>query len=309
MKYIVFLTGGLGNQMFQTANALEMARGDTSKITFDSKSGNPRLNNYGLPEVYDYINFLPKESSLKANKVVNKICRVNLSISSKQLNGIGFAIKKVVAFISNIIISLFNRKIILLLLGNGIGYDKKLSKRVRISNHLIIGYFQSYLFFNEKLATSIFQFNDTSKAAKVIEIIYNLNIREKIIIHVRRGDYVLEDNFGLLGLDYYSKAIAHFKNIGFKDFIVFSDEVTAAKELFCNFKDINMEYFEEPNLSSCETLELMSSGAGLVIANSTFSWWAGYLKKNSKAIILTPSKWFLKKSDPNMLIPNQWVRI
>jgi hypothetical protein len=305
----VFLTGGLGNQMFQTANALEMARGDTSKITFDSKSGNPRLNNYGLPEVYDYINFIPKESVLKANKVVNKIYRVNLLISSKQLSGISFAIRKVVVFISNLIISLFNRKIILLLLGNGIGYDKKLTKRIRKSNYLIIGYFQSYLFFNEKLATSIFQLNDISKAAKISEIIYNFNIREKVIIHVRRGDYVLEEDFGLLGLDYYSKAISHFKNIGFKDFIIFSDEVAAAKELFCNFRGINIEYFEELNLSSCETLELMSSGAGLVIANSTFSWWAGYLKKNSKAIILAPKKWFFKKSDPNLLIPNQWVRI
>jgi len=309
MKYIVFLTGGLGNQMFQTANALEIARGDYSKIRFESKSGNPRVNNIGLPEVYDYLNFIPRESSLKTNKLLNKIYRVNLLISSNQLNGMSFAIKKLVGLISNLIISVFNQKVVLLLLGNGVGYDKKLSEKGKKNDQLIIGYFQSYLYFNEKSATSIFQINDISKAAKVSEIVHNFDIRQKVIIHVRRGDYVLEDNFGLLGLDYYSKAIAYFKNIDFKDFIVFSDEVTAAKDLFRNFRDINIEYLEEPNLSSCETLELMSSGAGLVIANSTFSWWAGYLKKNSKAIILAPQKWFLKKNDPNMLIPNQWVRI
>jgi len=309
MKYIVFLTGGLGNQMFQTANALEIARGDHSKIRFESKSGNPQVNNIGLPEVYDYLNFVPKESSLKANKLLNKIYRFNLLISSNQLNGIRFAIKKAVCLISNLIISIFNRKIVLLLLGNGIGYDKKISEKGQKNDQLIIGYFQSHMYFNEKLVTSIFQLNDISKVAKISEIIYSLDIKQKVIIHVRRGDYVLEDNFGLLGLDYYSKAIAYFRNIDFNNFVVFSDEVTAAKNLFCNFTDINIEFLEEPNLSSCETLDLMSSGAGLVIANSTFSWWAGYLKKNPEAIILAPQKWFLKKNDPNMLIPNQWVRI
>ena len=309
MKSIIFLTGGLGNQLFQTANALKNANGEFKNVSFETKAGQPRVNKFGQPEVYDYISFEPIESNLKTNKLLRKIYRLNLSLSTRKMNGAMLVFKKIITIISSIFVSLFNCKIIFIFSGNGIGFNNDRKSNANRFNKLYIGYFQSYLFSDEAQVKSLYKIQKTSQVSQVFTISEKLKVSDKVVVHVRRGDYLQEEDFGVLGIEYYSQAITYFTNLGFQQFLVFSDEPETAKVLFARFKGIKIQFFEELDLSSSQILEIMSHGAGFIIANSTFSWWAGYLKKDSLATVVAPNKWFAHKIDPNMLLPSEWVRI
>lgn len=309
MKHFVFLTGGLGNQLFQVSSALKKNNGLHEKIFFESKAGNPRINKNGVPEVYDYIDFEPLDSNLKVNKFILKIYNLNLILSSKELEKFKLACKHFVTIISSIAISILNYRIILVCASNGIGFNKKHKISPSRFSKLDIGYFQSHLFTNPSMAKSTFRLVKEAEAVRVRNIVDKANIKEKVVIHVRRGDYKLENDFGLLALEYYSNGIEYFKDLGFKKFIVFSDEIGAAVNLLSVLKEEDLTYFEIADLNSSQVLDIMSYGAGFIIANSTFSWWAGYLRKNPSAIVVAPKKWYALKADPNKLIPEDWVRL
>ena len=103
-----------------------------------------------------------------------------------------------------------------------------------------------------------------------------------VAIHVRRGDYV--DNpfyVDLMKTDYYERAMAEFPDAKFK---VFSDDIEwcAKQEIFkdCEFSE---------NINELEDLNDIAGSKGVIMANSSFSWWGAFL---SNGKVIAPSKWF-----------------
>ena len=121
-------------------------------------------------------------------------------------------------------------------------------------------------------------------------------------IHVRRGDYV--DNpfyVDLTKTDYYEKAMAHFPD---KNFLVFSDDTEFCKEYFKDKVQVveggtELEDFNQ--LASCEHI---------IIANSSFSWWAAYLCNNPSKVIIAPSveNWHPDGVERTKC-PKEWLKI
>lgn len=128
-------------------------------------------------------------------------------------------------------------------------------------------------------------------------------------IHIRRGDYVQLNIKHPWDPSYYFKAIKFFTDKGFKDFQVFSDDIAWCKEFFSEIEHANFYYSE--NNSAVQDLELLSGCEHMICAASTFSVWAGYLNKNTDAIITRPS-FFMGGADARLyrnVYKKNWIEI
>ena len=132
-------------------------------------------------------------------------------------------------------------------------------------------------------------------------------------VHVRRGDFVsLEDAaqvHGLCSVDYYRRAISLVRNRRPEcRFLVFSDDPQWARAelpldapaVFVTGNDANPE----------RDLALMSACKHHIIANSSFSWWAGWLGYSPEQIVIAPAPWYASpKLDARDLAVSRWQYI
>ena len=108
----------------------------------------------------------------------------------------------------------------------------------------------------------------------------NMETKDLVSIHVRRGDYVGNKYHPVVNTDYINAAKKHFPN---KKFIVFSDEIE-----WCRNNNIG-DYYANSNNHYIDLYQ-MTLCSGAIIANSTFSWWGAYLSPKEK--VVAPSRWF-----------------
>lgn len=135
-----------------------------------------------------------------------------------------------------------------------------------------------------------------------------------VSMHVRRGDYVSNPSanavHGTCDLDYYRRAVATVaaRVGGDIELFVFSDDPDWVRD--------NMELSYPAHLvrhnnadTNYEDLRLMSACRHHIIANSTFSWWGGWLDSRSDSIVVAPKYWFRSSTpDARDLIPDRWLR-
>lgn len=147
-----------------------------------------------------------------------------------------------------------------------------------ISGMCLDGYFQDYRYFDKH--RSRIQDIFSSKEDPI----------NYVAVHVRRGDYLnLQELHPVLNIDYYIDAM---NKIGIDNrFMVFSDDMEYCKRAFSKFQGIDVSFSE--GKTEIEDLHLISRcSGGVIMANSTFSWWGAYLNKNRGAKIIMPSVWF-----------------
>ena len=125
-----------------------------------------------------------------------------------------------------------------------------------------------------------------------IEMAEKIAQSESVAIHAR----VVNFEYGMkeiLARNYYQKAVNHIKGKIDKpiSFFVFSDNVNWCRENLdilglSNEDIIFVDYNKGEN--TFRDMQLMSLCKHIIIPNSTFSWWAGYLIKNPNKIFITP---------------------
>lgn len=170
-------------------------------------------------------------------------------------------------------------------LGN-VQYNEKNDEYSEIpasKNLTISGFFQSYKYFDaikDELLNKYFAPNDSiRKRLNEFEISPN-----SVGVSVRRGDYLmLQQNHCVLGDEYYSSALEKYCQDGDQLF-VFSDDFDWCKQVFGESaiyvnEDIGVQLF------------LMTKMKHLVLSNSTFAWWGGYLNTNGGNIVM-PNPWY-----------------
>lgn len=151
------------------------------------------------------------------------------------------------------------------------------------------------------------------KYADEIKQMYGQNIGylSQVGIHVRRGKnpFIPSEpkynenpfHFDICSTDYYERAMAMFPG---EKFLVFSDDPEYCKE---RFKGDNVQVMER-SASDIEDFNLLASCKHLIIANSSFSWWAAYLCPNESKIIVAPKEWYSDK-ETRTVLPETWIQI
>ncbi len=109
------------------------------------------------------------------------------------------------------------------------------------------------------------------------------------IIHVRRGDAaqaMYSDTLGVLSRKYYEK-ICH--SLTSKP-VILTDDVAVTQKLFLGL-EID-EIYGPDHLNAYQALRVMSKAKTLYTANSTLSWWGGFLAISKSARVYTPKPFF-----------------
>lgn len=181
---------------------------------------------------------------------------------------------------------------------------------------LLKGYFQSYKYFKDNFDI-IFNILNIKNMQSNIGDKY-LKYNNTIGVHFRLGDYKTLKNNPILSIEYYINSIKYIiHNTQINDYNILyacekDDDNTVSKNInilqdkfpHLKFHKINNE------IEDWEQMLLMSICKHNIIANSTFSWWSGYLNRNKNKIICYPNMWFnIKKYNIKDMFIKGWIKI
>lgn len=291
------MMGGLGNQMFIYAYGKRLSMLG-HEIQFDSSS-------------YSYTN------KTHRGREINTIR--NLEILDFYLSPFTFINQPG----ENILISKLQKLYHKIFSPKNITYEKDIKDLFKISKN---SYIQGH-FINASLVEDIREELLKDFVLKSPISSQNQSWKEKILstpnsvfIHIRRGDYLLSHhwNFVKLGQAYYNSAISILQTkLLSPHFFIFSNDIQWCKKhigLFSGLSSKNTTFIEGNHEGmAIEELELMRNCKHGIMANSTFSWWAGFLLRNPQKICIFPTQ-FLYNPDQdvaNQLIPlsEKWYLI
>jgi hypothetical protein len=270
----MFLQGGLGNQLFQWSY---------SKYV-ESLTGS--LFNYS-----DLLLKLPLPGVTRRKVEIIKLLTNRRIISSPQ------AFLKLLESKTSV-----NKKLLFTdtnLKGNYAGIKQK----------VFLGFFQSHIYIDliwQELAKELrnldhFKFNNDST-------------EDYLSAHIRLGDYLFNsktnNHHGTVTADYVVTALVKLREqLNLNKVKVITDSPEAINPYL---KTINDNGFVTQLVSQNQVSDFHSLGKakGIVISNSSFSWWAGYYaNKRFDAKVVAPYPWFKSKDiEPLDLIPLNWQR-
>lgn len=288
----VKLWGGLGNQMFQYAFGLYLAKKRKDSNCYFTGEIDKTLDDFAIQ------NF--------------KLDLVEFSETERKKNSYNFGSNLEYRFKRKMmqLFPFLNRKVLV---------EKGLRFKANIAEHYVLfdGYWQSYKYIDtiEEELREKFIFRDSRLfELEAYKHIINTN---SVSLHIRKGDYLQGKNaliYEVCTMDYYINAINLISNnVESPVFFVFSNDLEWAKENLkvpekIELRFVDNSYYKD---SAIADLFLMSKCKNNIIANSTFSWWAAWLNYSKRKIVIAPKKWYVGKLNNVTvdLIPQTWIRL
>jgi len=305
-KLFVSLTGGLGNQLFQLGAGL--AYGHNVEISLVTSLGKPRSGSSRHADILDFELALPvfsQKASWLVRKSAGYILRMSASPRKYEANKFSETLIKNLAAP---ILSLHLRQLVRILSPRGVGFHKLPSFK---GSAVMLGYFQSYKWLAQpEVKRKLLELKLQGSNLLIDQFRELACVEKPLVVHVRRGDYLNEKSFGMLGPEYYVSAIhAQLSLQSYNSIWLFSDDLDLARELIPRDLGLPVREVSEFDYSPASTLQAMRLGYGYVIANSSFSWWAAYLTENDGGHVIAPKPWFYSIPEPQDLIPPSWKRV
>lgn len=299
----VVLSGGLGNQLFQYATALHLSR--FGNVSLESNLGSPRVDPMGNLDLLGFglSNDVPISKGSSSPFITN-VLQYILKISS-------------ITFSRKIFVKLLNwtRSFLRFILKrfavfpDGVGFSQ--TDLLRHRAKFVIGNFHSYKWFDDEHTLSrLRDIHLRSKPSWLAELEIRATVEMPIVVHVRRGDYTGIRELGILQNNYFQSALKNASiNFPNSKIWVFSDNFQEAEHLLPSEYSEKYIFITQEPWNSVAHLEAMRLGYCFVISNSTFSWWAAFLRYKQSAPVYCPEKWFLTKPNPDSMIPSDWIRV
>lgn len=315
---IIRFSGGLGNQIYQFALLREIQlRYPDAKIRMDLSFYKQRRvhNGYELEKIFG----ISKKGARRAEN--KELLKVRCEIPFEAMERFPKKLIKPAAWLNARSRQIFTRCGIRNEIKEEIqketGEFKNLSADKLIKqienidirkNWYIDGYWQDELFFRQALPVLVeeLQFPEF-KDQRNIELERTIKNEPAASIHIRRGDYT-NSCYDILTLRYYRNAIHYLEEQkrGLM-YYIFTDDVQHAER---EFSFLDNKYIVRHNTSEnswCD-MKLMSLCKYNILANSSFSNWAGYFNKNSDKIIIYPSQYTKQKKSSEKL-GKGWIKI
>lgn len=203
----------------------------------------------------------------------------------------------------------------------GTYYDVSLPK-LRGSDVLALGgYFQDRKYFERSLVTLGKYLQLPEELLEVVrETVPEVESDFSVALHVRRGDYVeLQALYNVLDVNYYIRALKLLQT-RIDTIIIVSDDIPWCKEHLESVLPHRLVY--SPFQDELQDFALLHLARTLVIANSSFSWWAAFLKhvslrstSNSTVDrVFAPALWYnlsgaFAHLNHDDFLPDEWTRV
>ena len=119
-----------------------------------------------------------------------------------------------------------------------------------------------------------------------------------VALHVRRGDYLTATSdpphYRVLGPEYYLAAVKHLARVTEVDrAVVFSDDPSWCEAQLSLGLPTHIVRRDSPNTSAADDMLCLAQARRVIIANSTFSWWAAWIAtQRGDAHVVAPATWF-----------------
>lgn len=174
------------------------------------------------------------------------------------------------------------------------------------------GYWQSYKYF-ESIADVIRRdFTLQNSLSLPIQALQReIEAKNAVCLHVRRGDYVGNSFHETVFKDYYDQALAILTSkTSIEHIYIFSDDIAWCRDNLTFPFPVTFVGDEYAGERASGHLALMRACSHFIIPNSSFSWWAAWLSVRPDKIVIAPKKWFTDESiDTSDRIPEDWIRI
>ncbi|MDH6531771.1 hypothetical protein M2119_000008 [Aurantimicrobium minutum] len=278
----VELQGGAGNQLFQLAAGLSQAKRlevpltlDTSKL--DSYSGQHVSRDLEIAPLLDCIDF-------------------PISFAGRRLSAGVSAFREAASRIPGT--RYFKEP--------GLDYSNAIEK-IRPGT-ILSGYFQSPFYFThgaEEILTAAF----SALSAK-----FDLAPSKEVFMHIRRGDYLLakhQNHHGVASLDYFDRGAELIRAVQPKSaFRVFTDSPEQIPQEFLKRWDATLDQ-QQLQAAPLEALLMLAENNGLIMSNSSFSWWAAWIssQRSPEAVFIAPRPWLAGGSSAHTLLPGHWLTL
>lgn len=290
---IVKIHAGLGNQMFQYATGLRLARFRKTELKLDI-SAYSQMAAIDTPRKYD----LDQYKILAAIATKQDLDRI---LPTDWSPNMAFRVKRRLGLDQRI---------------RPLGEPSKSFYNVVLrarDNTYLTGWWQNEKYFRDIRSVLLEEFVPKKLSPYSKKILDDIKSSPSISLHVRRSDYVSNKyaakEHGAMDVGYYKAGTNLLKKM-VKDprFFVFSDDIEWCRK---NLKLGEMVFVEDKARQASEDIYLMQHCLHNMVANSSFSWWGGWLNDHPNKMVIAPKRWFLNEESnrETEVVPKSWVRL
>jgi len=270
----VNLMGGLGNQLFQFATGLEVAYRSKTELVLDlswyqqkaRRSNGLTLRDFELKDIAQGVEILNRSPNI---------------VQSYARHGRDVLLRRVPPRVSQFVPRIYVEKL---------PYFDERVLGLRAGSELI-GYFSSWKYFPSVANDVRERISSSSSGSQWLQSeLKEIRLQNAIVLHIRRGDYLtLNSTYGHLTPAYYCRAVEVLRRLGHVGQVwIMSDDPVGAMNWLSPYLEVDRVINPPDSSTSTESLVLMSEANALVIANSTFSWWAAFLNPSSGRSVIAP---------------------